>query len=181
MRKPLYLLILLLLAGCVEKMPQKVMYPHYAFRNSFTQEIVSIERADTATVFHMKSFFIPNMWIRIAKETYLTDGNEKYAVLSAEGITPGEELFMGDSGQAEYTLFFEPVPAKTRYIHFIEGLNKDGAFNFYYIDLSGKAPKVPDAPKLPDVLPEPSLGIGRSTVNIELTPAGERQCLTMSC
>ena len=166
MKKFYYLFALLLLVGCMNKMPQKVMYPHYAFRNSSTQEIVSIERTDTATIFHMKSFFMPKMWIRIAQGTYLTDGNEKYALLSAEGITPGEELFMGESGQAEYTLFFEPVPSRARYIHFIEGANKDGAFNFYYIDLSGKAPKVPDAPKLPDTLPEPTLGIGRTTVNI---------------
>ena len=166
MKKFYYLFALLLLVGCMNKMPQKVMYPHYAFRNSSTQEIVSIERTDTATIFHMKSFFIPKMWIRIAQGTYLTDGDKKYALLSAYGITPGEELFMGESGQAEYTLFFEPVPPRTRYIHFIEGANKDGAFNFYHIDLSGKAPKVPDAPKLPDALPEPTLGIGRSTVNI---------------
>lgn len=166
MKKFYYLFALLLLVGCMNKMPQKVMYPHYAFRNSSTQEIVSIERTDTATIFHMKSFFIPKMWIRVVPETYLTDGDKKYALLSAEGITPGEELFMGESGQAEYTLFFEPVPSRIRYIHFIEGANKDGAFNFYYIDLSGKAPKVPDAPKLPDALPEPTLGIGRTTVNI---------------
>ena len=166
MKKFYYLFALLLLVGCMNKMPQKVMYPHYAFRNSSTQEIVSIERTDTATIFHMKSFFIPKMWIRIAQGTYLTDGEKQYALLSAEGIKPGEELFMGESGQAEYTLFFEPVPSRTRYIHFIEGANKDGAFNFYYIDLSGKAPKVPDAPKLPDTLPEPTLGIGRTTVNI---------------
>ena len=157
---------LMLAAGCGEIMPQKVDFPHYGFRNAPSQEIVSIERTDTATVFHMKSFFNPHMWIRIAKCSYLTDGKHRYALLSAEGITPGEELYMDESGQAEYTLYFEPVSPRKRYIHFIEGKNSGGAFNFYQIDLSGKDLEVSKTDPLPDTLPEPSFSIGRSTINI---------------
>ena len=128
----LWLLIVWMMvsSGCRETMPQKVDCPYYGFRNRDSQEIESIERTDTATVFHMKSFYVPDWWIRVAKETYLTDGKRRFALLSANGIIPGEKLIMGPDGQAEYTLYFEPIPAKTRFIHFIEGKNSDGAFKF---------------------------------------------------
>ena len=164
----LWLLIVWMMvsSGCRETMPQKVDCPYYGFRSRDSQEIESIERTDTATVFHMKSFYVPDWWIRVAKETYLTDGKRRFALLSANGIIPGEKLIMGPDGQAEYTLYFEPIPAKTRFIHFIEGNNSDGAFNFYYIDLSGKRPRMYEAIKLPESLNEPSFKVGQTTVNV---------------
>ena len=124
-----------LLIACNGKLPQRVDYPYYAFRNSCSQEIVSIDRSDTATVFSMLSNYHPHMWIRYAKDTYLTDGNQQYALVRGEGITPGEEFYMDDSGKAEFKLIFEPIPPKVRFVHLIEGKNSKGAFNFYYIDL----------------------------------------------
>ena len=165
----LLLLSAVLLIACNGKLPQRVDYPYYAFRNSCSQEIVSIDRSDTATVFSMLSNYHPHMWIRYAKDTYLTDGNQQYALVRGEGITPGEEFYMDDSGMAEFKLIFEPIPPKVRYVHIIEGKNSKGAFNFYYIDLSGKAPKAMktiNESKLPESLPEPDMAIGHSTVNI---------------
>ena len=56
----------LLLVACTGELPRKVDYPHYAFRNVSTQELVCVERTDTATILSFKSFFQPHFWIRVA-------------------------------------------------------------------------------------------------------------------
>ena len=78
---PVFALTAIILAACSGKLPQKVEYPHYAFRNSNTQELVSVERTDTATILSFKSFFLPHYWIRVAKESFLTDGTKRYALI----------------------------------------------------------------------------------------------------
>ena len=51
---------------------------------------------------------------------FLTDGKVRYALKGTEGITPGEYLYMDDNGNAEYKLFFEPIPSKVKDISYIE-------------------------------------------------------------
>ncbi len=100
----------ILLVSCTTKLPQKVDYPHYAFRNIASQELISVERTDTATVLSFKSFYLSHQWIKVSPEAYLTDGKTKYALKGTVGITPGELLYMDDDGHAEYKLLFEPTP-----------------------------------------------------------------------
>lgn len=173
MRKILYPFIFLLLFSCTGKLPLKVDYPRYAFRNASSQELVSVERTDTATILSFHSFldsFLPHQhqWVRVAKEAYLTDGEKRYALIGAEGITPDEKLFMDDKGEAEYKLLFEPIPSRIREISFIE--NEDaGAFTFYHIDLTGtkRAPlKTPTFNS--ETLPEPELKTGESSLEVRL-------------
>ena len=165
---PIFALTAIILAACSGKLPQKVEYPHYAFRNSNTQELVSVERTDTATILSFKSFFLPHYWIRVAKESFLTDGTKRYALIGTEGITPGEELYMDDNGNAEYKLFFEPIPSKTRDISYIEG-EADGGFHFYHIDLTGENKPVIETPSdFPESLPDPDLKVGESTLIVNL-------------
>ena len=169
--KPVYFLAILcpLLAACAGKMPQKVEYPHYAFRNSITQELVSVERTDTATILSFKSFFQPHWWIVVSKGAFLTDGTERYALIGTEGITPDEHLFMDDNGNAEYKLFFEPIPSKLREISYIEAEGVDGAFDFYHIDLTGENKPLLKVPSdSPDALPEMDLKTGESTLKVKL-------------
>ena len=162
-------LAITLMVSCTGPLPQKVMYPHYAFRNTTSQELLYIERTDTATVLAFKSFFQPHWWIRVASNAYLTDGKTRYALKGTEGITPDEELYMDDTGMAEYKLFFEPIPAKAREISYIETVEVARGFNFYHIDLTGKAPAGLKAPgKLPDALPEVALKSGETTLEIQL-------------
>lgn len=159
----------LLAAGCNWKLPQKVDYPHYAFRNANSQELVSVERTDTATILSFKSFFRPQWWIQVAPEAYLTDGKARYALKGTEGITPGEHLHMDDNGNAEYRLFFEPIPDKTKDISYIEAEGVEGAFNFYHIDLSGKAGTALKVPAThSDALPEIELKAGTSRLEVHL-------------
>lgn len=159
-----------LMLSCTGHLPQKVDYPYYAFRNTFSQELVCVERTDTATILSFKSFYKPHWWITVDPEAYLTDGKARYALKGTEGITPGEHLYMDDNGNAEYKLSFEPIPETVSDISYIETEKSKRAFNFYHIDLSGKTPKpLKDSERLPDCLPEVLLKSGTTTVDINLT------------
>ena len=161
--------VAVLVIACTGKLPQKVDYPHYAFRNANSQELVSVERTDTATILSFKSFFRPQWWIQVAPEAYLTDGKARYALKGTDGITPGVHLHMDDNGNAEYRLFFEPIPDKTKDISYIEAEGVEGAFNFYHIDLSGKAGTALKVPAThSDALPEIELKAGTSRLEVHL-------------
>lgn len=173
MRKILYPFIFLLLFSCTGKLPQKVDYPRYAFRNASSQELVSVERTDTATILSFHSFldsFLPHQhqWVRVAKEAYLTDGEKRYALIGTEGITPDEKLYMDEKGEAEYKLLFEPLPSRLREISFIEN-EEAGAFLFYHIDLTGTNRPLLKTPSFDsESLPEAELKIGESTIEVHL-------------
>ena len=47
-----------------------------------------------------------------------------YALKKAEGITPGEHFFLPESGEAEFSLTFEPLPSDTKSFNFTEGTAK---------------------------------------------------------
>ena len=171
--KRILFFLALLAAGCTAPLPRRVDYPHYGWRNNETQELVCVERTDTATIFTFKSFFIPGWWIRVSPDTYLEAGGKRYALLHTEGITPGEELTMGEDGTAVYTLFFEPLPARTETVDYIEGEQVAGGFRFYGIDLSGREPAERPLPEavIPETLPEPSLDYGEAI--LEIIPSGD--------
>lgn len=171
--KRILFVLALLAAGCTAPLPQRVDYPRYGWRSSETQEIVRVERTDTATVFTFKSFYIPGWWIKVSPDTHLEAEGKRYALLHAEGITPGEELTMGEDGTATYTLFFEPLPARTKTVDYIEGEQVAGGFRFYGIDLSGKMPLPPALPEaaVPETLPIPSLEYGEAV--LEIIPTGD--------
>ncbi len=168
MKRVLYPFIFILLFSCTGKLPQKVDYPRYAFRNTNSQELVSVERTDTATILSFHSFFMPRQWIRVAKEAYLTDGIKHYAMIGTEGITPDEKLYMDEMGEAEYKLLFEPLPSRLREISFIENEGA-GAFLFYHIDLTGTKKALLKTPSYDsEILPEAELKIGESTLEVHL-------------
>ena len=128
---------ILVFSSCAGSLPEKVDFPHYFYRSSTTQEIVSIERSDSVTVFSMKSFFRPADWIAMSGGTHLCAGGKDYALTGAEGIVPDEHLFMDAEGNAEYKLFFEALPDDVSSVDFMEG-DFEGAFVFLDIDLTGK-------------------------------------------
>ena len=173
MKRALYPFIFLLLFSCTGKLPLKVDYPRYAFRNTSSQELVSVERTDTATILSFHSFldsFLPHQhqWVRVAKEAYLTDGSKHYVLIGTEGITPDEKLYMDEKGEAEYKLLFEPLPSRLREISFIEN-EEAGAFLFYHIDLTGTNRPLLKTPSFDsESLPEAELKIGESTIEVHL-------------
>ena len=184
------ILLALLLAGCTAPLPHRVEYPRYGWRNNETQEIVSVERTDTATIFTFKSFYIPGWWIRVSSDTHLEADGRRYALLHTEGIIPDKELTMGEDGTAVYTLFFEPLPDRVKTVDYIEGEHVPGGFRFYGIDLTGREPQPGPLPenRVPDSLPAPSLDYGEAVLEIistgdaaRLTSLVSVQCQSYLC
>lgn len=167
------ILLALLLAGCTAPPPRRVDYPRYSFRSCESQEIVRVERTDTATIFHFKSFYMPGWWIRVSSDTHLEADGKRYALLHTEGITPDKELTMSEDGTACYTLFFEPLPDHTKTVDFTEGETIPNGFRFYGIDLTGRELQPGPLPEVsvPPSLPVPSLEYGEAVLDI--IPTGD--------
>ena len=95
----------LMLAACSTG-PKVVENPLIESSNSMTLDVSKVELTDTATVLHVDAYFRPHNWIRIDSKTYLRAGGEKYALTSAQGITPDSLFWMPESGEASFVLSF---------------------------------------------------------------------------
>ena len=126
----------LMLAACSTG-PKVVENPLIESSNSMTLDVSKVELTDTATVLHVDAYFRPHNWIRIDSKTYLRAGGEKYALTSAQGITPDSLFWMPESGEASFVLSFQPLPMRTKSFDFIESDCAD-CFKLFGIDLTGK-------------------------------------------
>lgn len=109
--------------------------PHFICNNTSTIEIETVTLTDTATILYCKAYYRPRFWIRIVSETYLNVDGKKYMIRSADGIKLDAEHWMPDSGESEFTLYFEPIPTNTKSFDFIEGDCAD-CFKIWGIELS---------------------------------------------
>lgn len=160
-------------------MPQtKVIdYPIINFANTEVIDIQKVELTDSYTKLHVKAHFRPHYWIQIASDTYLNADGKKYVLTGAEDIELDSHFWMPDSGEADFTLTFEPLPLSTTKFDVIEG-HETGAFKLWDVDISGK--EVSEYPEeLPSYLkigtedeniPDPAFEIGNTTVNFHLLP-----------
>ena len=114
-----------------------VDYPLVEGANTGNLAVERIEASDTATILHCRGFNRPHFWIRIAKETSLLADGKRFALIGAEGIEPGEMLWMPDSGDSCFTLTFEPLQKGTKKFDLSEGDNED-CWRIYGIDLTGR-------------------------------------------
>jgi thiol-disulfide isomerase/thioredoxin len=100
-------------------------------------EIEKIEMSDSTTTFHIRAFYRPQNWIRIAQETFIRESgtDEKLTVVDAVGIELGEKFFMSESGETSFKLYFPPLKPEVTKIDFIE-CESDGCFNIWGIHLT---------------------------------------------
>ncbi|MDE5553665.1 MAG: thioredoxin, partial [Muribaculaceae bacterium] len=179
MKKNLFLIALTLFASvacisCSDK-PRTIENPLISAGNTTTLDIASVNLNDSSTILTINAYYTPNWWIRIASDTRLEADGKRYALISAEGIELDKEFYMPESGEAQFTLTFEPLPLSTKKFDFIEG-DGERAFQFWDVDLTRSTP--PAYPEgLPAELkkeprnvsmPEPVFEIGETTVNIHL-------------
>ena len=66
-------------------------------------------------------------WFRFAKDTYLKVGDQRYAIVSADGIELGKNSYTDKDGKRDMAFHFPPLPKGTTSFDFIEGDGK-GAF-----------------------------------------------------
>lgn len=120
-------------------------FAHPAYMGATTSlfSITKVEFTDTATILSFHLRHRPGYWILMARDYWLCgEDNRKYKALRGEGITLGEQFVTPSSGEADFRMFFEPMPRKTRFFDFIEG-NAKGAFRIYGVHEEGKAPRLP--------------------------------------
>lgn len=150
-----------------------VEYPLIETANTNALDIAKVELTDSATILHTDAYYRPHNWIRISSESYLQAGGKRYMLTGAEGITPDSLFWMPESGEASFTLCFEPLPSGTTSFDFIESDCED-CFKLFGIDLTGKKTfdipdDVPESLRLVDwdaEVPEPIFKTGTTTVNV---------------
>ena len=176
------LLALITIAGWAQK--EVVWENPSAFTGSGNIEfdITKMELKETETVMHFRVKFIPNYWIRFAKESFLkTPDGKEYAVVSGKKTSEAESdveldslFWMPESGLADLVLHFKPVPTDTKEIDFIEGYD-EGAFRFFNI-CDKKTKKEPEWPAewkgvkyaKDEKLPEAKIGKGVARIKVKL-------------
>ncbi len=139
------LIIGLLLCFCsaLQAKDRVIAYPPFCARNNTAIEVSKVVMSDTATVLHIYAKYPPKNWIKIAKESYLKDNNGRtYQLRSGIGITPDKELWMPETGEAEFQLVFPPLAENATAIEFTEGEGVEGGFSIWGILLKGK--KLPE-------------------------------------
>lgn len=174
MKKVLFVLsAVLCLAACSQK-PHRgtIEAPLYEVRNTNTIEVSRIDLTDSTTVLHIEARFRPHWWIKIVSSTFLADENgNQYPIVSAEGIELDKEFWMPDSGEAQFTLTFPPMPAGVNSIDFIEGYEQ-GAFRIWGIRLDGKLPKIsmpkPEKLSADATLPEIKQEYGKALFKVKV-------------
>lgn len=164
---------LLLAFFCMVQAKERVVeQPPFLAWSSTSIEIDKIVMSDTSTVVHIKAFYYPKNWIKIATGSFLRDNNGAiYPILKGVGITLDKELWMPDSGEAEFQLFFPPIPTGATSLDFSEG-DFDGSFKIWGIQLDEKnyrkkaLPKDLTSPKInmKATLPLPEFAFAKAKV-----------------
>jgi len=188
--KPFVLItcFLLSLTTFTQAQERIIEQPPFTAWSSTSIEIDKVALSDTATVLHIKAFYRPKNWIKIASGSFLkgSDG-ELYPLRHGIGITPDQKFWMPESGQAEFKLVFPPLPKDITSIDFSEG-DTEGAFKIWGIQLDGKLPKL----KLPaeatertkklTTLPTPKIEKGKALLEgqILLLAPGEKTNLVIN-
>ena len=170
-----------ILVACNQSGPRMVDYPFINFANTTSIDIVKVDLNDSSTVLTIDANYLPNYWIRIAPETKLVANGVDYNLTGADGIVPGEEFYMPESGKAQFTLSFEPLPYSTSSFDFIEG-NEERSFHLWGVDISGKhfpeypvgLPKEMQRKIADEPLPTPVFAIDSTLINIQMLPVSEQ-------
>lgn len=146
--------------------------PSFLAWSSTSIEVDKMVISDTATVVHIKAFYRPKNWIKIAKGSFLKDNNgQLYPIRNGIGITLDQEFWMPESGEGEFQLVFPPIPEAVTSVDFSEG-DFDGAFKIWGIQLDEKAFRKDMLPKDAVVhkinkkaaLPIPEFKYGKATL-----------------
>lgn len=98
-----------------------VNYPTVRTSNTDIHEIKQVELSDTATIVRVHGYYIPKYWIQVSSSIALIAENGTVCPLKrAEGITLDQHFFMPESGEADYTFIFEPLPKGTKTLDMVE-------------------------------------------------------------
>ena len=117
----------LLLLLSVSLSAQTIDHPTFKARTGSIRNVTRIERTPEFTKVYIHAVFRPKWWISEGKNKFLEDTatGKRYKLTGTEGIEIGKKTFMPESGEKDYVLIFEPLPARTTCIHLIDPDNKE--------------------------------------------------------
>ena len=96
--------------------------PWYETTNTYMFDIIKMELTDEATIITGQVKYFPNEWFRVVGRTVLRgESGKEYKLLKAEGIKLNEQVFLPESGQMTFQLYFEPVDAGEKKMDYVEG------------------------------------------------------------
>ena len=96
--------------------------PWYETTNTYMFDIIKMELTDKATIITGQVKYLPNEWFRVVGRTVLRgESGKEYKLLKAEGIKLNEQVFLPESGQMTFQLYFEPVNAGEKKVDYVEG------------------------------------------------------------
>ena len=96
--------------------------PWYETTNTYMFDIIKMELTDKATIITGQVKYLPNEWFRVVGRTVLRgESGKEYKLLKAEGIELNEQVFLPESGQMTFQLYFEPVDAGEKKVDYVEG------------------------------------------------------------
>ena len=108
----------------------------------------SIERCqftDSVTAVTMTYRGTPKAWFTFASSTFASDERGvRHKVLRADGLMLDGKRWLGDRGEATFTLYFDPLPKDTKVFDIIEG-NLVNGFQIYGIHRSHEILDFPSA------------------------------------
>ena len=93
-------------------------------------DVTKVELKDNETVVYITASQrsdYPDFWFRFAEDTYLKVGEQRYTVVSADGIELGKQEQSHKDGKRDMAFHFPPLPKGTKVFDFIEG-DGQGAF-----------------------------------------------------
>lgn len=120
--------------------------PDYECSTTAVITPTAVERSEDATKISFHAVYRPNFWIKVDSTAYIVNPktDTHYSPLSTEGLVLGEEFWMPESGETDFSVIFPPLPEEVDAIDFIEG-----TWRIFGLRLDGKK-----APKAADVDPE---------------------------
>lgn len=160
-------------ASCGQPRNRAIENPSIVGGNTSDLDIRKVELTDSNTVLSFHVVFRPGWWIKISPESYIETEGQRFPLVSADGIVPGEEFIMPESGEADFKLTFGAIPASAKDLTFSEG---DG-WTLYGVDLTGKAGRYDIHPDLPgdvrkagegEICAGPVMETGNTTINFHV-------------
>ena len=86
--------------------------------NRLTVSRVEVTPKETIIKFNVN--YEPNKWIKFNKICYLEVGRKRYMIRGIDEWEIDKKFYMPESGEAEFTVHFAPIPANTKKFNFIE-------------------------------------------------------------
>lgn len=141
--KPFVLItcFLLSLTTFTQAQERIIEQPPFTAWSSTSIEIDKVALSDTATVLHIKAFYRPKNWIKIASGSFLkgSDG-ELYPLRHGIGITPDQSFGCRNPDKPNLNLSFHPcqkiLPLSISPKEIQKALSKSGEYNWMVSCLS---------------------------------------------